>query len=132
MDGATILVVDDEETVRKFIRNVAGMRGYRVLEAGDGHEAMQVAARHPEAIDLLLTDIRMPRMDGVELSRSFGEAHPETPVLYMSGYPFDVEQERHRAPLRFCAFLAKPFTPKVLLETVNQCLSSSTQNAPCA
>jgi two-component system cell cycle sensor histidine kinase/response regulator CckA len=124
-EGRTILVVDDEETVRSYIRKILSMRDYEVLDAHDGLDALDQIARRGSAVDLLLTDVRMPRMDGGELAQRLAALYPTTPVLYISGYPFDLDAERQRNPARFTAFLAKPFTPKVLFEAVTQCLSSS-------
>lgn len=127
----TILVVDDESSVRGYIRKILGMRGFEVLEAADGVDALQQVQDSGAVIDLLLTDIRMPRMDGIELARSLTALYSRTPVLYISGYPFDVDEERSRHPHKACGFLAKPFTPKVLVEAVNQCLSPA-EKASCA
>jgi len=125
MDGApTILIVDDEETVRTYVRRILSMRGYQLLDAHDGVEALEQITRLESPVDLVITDVRMPRMDGVELAQRLSAMHPHTPVLYISGYPFDIDAERHRNPARNCAFLAKPFTPKLLLGAVSEVLSS--------
>lgn len=131
MATPTILVVDDEETVRGYIRRILGMRGFQVLEAADGLDALRQIQSPGTTVDLLLTDIRMPRMDGIELAHAVTSLHPRMPVLYISGYPFDIEQERTQHAYKACGFLAKPFTPKVLVDTVNQCLSS-VEKASCA
>jgi CheY-like chemotaxis protein len=123
--------VDDEETVRAYIGKILTMRGYRFLEAHDGVEALEQIDRLGSAVDLVLTDVRMPRMDGGELALRVTALYPETPILYISGYPFDVEAERRQTPTRICAFLSKPFTPKVLMEAVTECLSSRARTS-CA
>jgi two-component system, cell cycle sensor histidine kinase and response regulator CckA len=127
----TILVVDDEETVRAFMRKILMMRGYQVLDAHDGIDALEQITRLGIAVDLLLTDVRMPRMDGAELAQRLHALYPQTPILYISGYPFDLDTERRKYPTRICAFLSKPFTPKVLLEAVTGCLSSGARTS-CA
>jgi len=122
MAAETILVADDEETVRSFIRHTLTREGFQLLEAVDGVDALRQVAEHGTPIDLLLTDIRMPRMDGIALARSVAQAYPHTPIIYISGYAFDVEEERGD-PSRPCAFLSKPFTRQALLEVVQKCLA---------
>jgi CheY-like chemotaxis protein len=130
MSQTTVLVADDEESVRRYIRNILAMQGLQVIEAVDGVDAMQKLKCLETPLDLLVTDLRMPRMDGIELARAVTNAQPHTVVLYISGYPFDLEEERCRNPGRICGFLPKPFTPKALSETVKHCLAS-TPNVSC-
>jgi PAS domain S-box-containing protein len=85
----TILLVEDDDDVRDFLRYVLRERGYRVLEAQDGLGALEVARNTEERIDLLLSDIVMPRLDGIELSRQLSELRPAMRILLMSGYPGD-------------------------------------------
>jgi CheY-like chemotaxis protein len=70
-------------------------------------------------------------MDGSELAERLAALYPQTPVIYMSGYPFDLDAERQRNPTRTCTFLPKPFTPKLLAEAVAACLSSGARTS-CA
>jgi CheY-like chemotaxis protein len=81
-----VLVVDDDAAVRTAAARVLARRAYTVLAAGDGLEALGLAERHPGPIHLLVTDVRMPGMDGRELARRFRAARPEARVLLMSGY----------------------------------------------
>jgi CheY-like chemotaxis protein len=122
MPGETILIADDEPTVRAYIRTILRIEGYELLEAVDGVDALQKVEQRDAPVDLLVTDIRMPRMDGLALARSVTQRHPKTPVLYISGYSFDLEEERGRDSTVACAFLAKPFSRKTLLEAVQKCL----------
>src|SRR5689334_4739806 len=131
MGAQTILVVDDEETVRTYVHRILSMRGYQVIGAHDGVDALDQITRAGGAVDLLLTDVRMPRMDGSELAQRLVALYPQTPVIYMSGYPFDVDAERQRNPTRTCAFLSKPFTPKLLSEAIASCLPSGLRTS-CA
>ena len=112
-----IAVVDDNPAILQLAASVLRMQGYRVLEARCGTEALHTAERHDEAVDLLLTDIDMPGMDGVSLSQEVRERWPETRVVFMSGghQADDVESE---------AFLSKPFVPNELLAIVEDSLNS--------
>ena len=120
----SILVADDEETVRLYIRRVLATEELQIMEAVDGRDALEKIERLETSLDLLLTDIRMPRMDGIELARAVTNVQPRTAVVYISGYPFDLEEERSHNPGQVCAFLSKPFTPKALCETIRHCLAS--------
>jgi CheY-like chemotaxis protein len=82
----TILVVDDEPDVCELARDCLLAAGYRVLEATDGEEALRIAEAHTEPIHLLLTDVVMPRLNGVELAGRLTRQRPDTKVLYMSGF----------------------------------------------
>ena len=116
-DTETILLADDEDAVRKFVSSVLRANGYAVLEAGSGREALVVAERHDGAIHLLLTDVVMPEMGGLELTERFAEGRPGVAVLMMSGYADRPLPEGH-------GLLVKPFTPGALLERVREALGS--------
>jgi CheY-like chemotaxis protein len=114
--GLTILLADDEAAIRQLAGQVLRSHGYRVLEAADGVEALDVAEQHPGPIHLLLTDWHMPRMDGGALICSLSNRRPETAIVVMSGY-IDLE-----APPKV-AVLRKPFLPQELVNTVNGVLN---------
>ena len=122
MPAETLLIADDEPTVRSYIRSILVGQGFRVVEAIDGVDALEQVERQHSRIDLLLTDIRMPRMDGIALARSLLEIYPEMPVIFISGYPMDLDAGAPNAK-RGCASLAKPFTRQALLGTIQKCLS---------
>ena len=86
MHAQTILVVDDEAAIRSLVTTVLAADGYQVVEASDGDAALRRADDGDDGIDLLLTDVRMPGMDGFVLARSFLKSHPGAKVLFMSGY----------------------------------------------
>jgi PAS domain S-box-containing protein len=117
----TILLVEDQEEVRALAREVLQVSGYRVLEAANGPAAVAEATRHAGQIDLLLTDVVMPQMNGRELADRLGRVRPEMGVLYMSGYSDGALVARGaldaRAPL-----LPKPFTSDVLATRVREFL----------
>src|SRR5579872_455812 len=107
----TILFADDTDIIRELFCEALRRSGYRVLEAEDGAKALLVARGHPGPIDLLITDILMPDLSGPKLRRALGASHPETSVLFISGYAGD--EVDFDGP-----FLQKPFTPDTLLARV--------------
>jgi len=118
-DG-TVLLVEDEPAVRRLARRILERSGYRVIEASDGVDALEVARRHRGPLDLLLSDVVMPRMSGGELARRLREERPGIAVLFVSGYP---QARGHAASsLEDDAFLFKPFSGRVLLERVRDTL----------
>jgi signal transduction histidine kinase/ActR/RegA family two-component response regulator len=118
----TILVVEDQRELRIVTARILERAGYRVLSAEDGVEAMEIARSTDGPIHLLLTDVMMPRMGGRELADTLRDAHPETRVLYTSGYTANSIVTRG-ALHPDTAFLAKPATPAVLLGAVRRVLS---------
>ena len=86
---ARILIVDDEPSVRRMLRRLLSEGGYRIVEAGDGAEALEIAIRDESGFDLVITDIKMPVMDGRELGRLLHATLPGLPVLYTSAYTSD-------------------------------------------
>jgi signal transduction histidine kinase len=107
--GVTVLVAEDEPTVRMFVTRVLKSAGYRVFEAPDGHSALDLADRIGP-FELLVTDVVMPRMTGPELARALTERDPELQVLFMSGYSGD-DVVRQGLVEHGAAFLQKPFSP---------------------
>lgn len=107
-----ILVVDDSGPVRRVIAQALRDASYSVLEAEDGAEALEILKAAGDEIDLVLTDIRMPRMDGVELGRRIAEGNWQVPILFMSGDAGDLP-----APV-----LRKPFSMSTLVKIVSQLL----------
>jgi DNA-binding response OmpR family regulator len=83
----TILLVEDQAAIREVTKDYLARLGYNVLEAHDGEAALRIAANQGKNIDLVVTDVVMPNMDGIELARKMHELHPATSVLFMSGYP---------------------------------------------
>jgi two-component system, cell cycle sensor histidine kinase and response regulator CckA len=117
----TILLVDDEEGVRRLVLAVLRSNGYDVLEAGNGPAALTAYEKNAHKIDLVLTDVVMPQMSGFDLGRQLSDRAPGLKILYMSGYRdnfADAEAQR--------AFLHKPFTPDDLLAKVREVLDTET------
>jgi PAS domain S-box-containing protein len=117
----TILLAEDEETVRKFARLTLETYGYRVLDGGSGPEALAVAERHAGQIHLLVTDVVMPGVGGRELAEALRARHPGLKVLYVSGYTDDAVV-RHGIVEAHDAFLQKPFSPLALARKVRAIL----------
>ena len=114
---ATVLLVEDERTVRTVAREVLVRSGYQVLVAEEGMQALAVARTHRGPIDLLLTDVVMPGMSGRELAEALTQERPDTRVLFTSGYTED--EVLHRGvSAETVAFLPKPFTPELLVGRV--------------
>jgi signal transduction histidine kinase/ActR/RegA family two-component response regulator len=113
----TILLAEDEDVVRDLITQMLEHRGYTVLAARDGIEALDVAAEHSGAIDLLLTDVVMPRLSGRQLAEHVTRDHPGIRILYISGYTDDAVL-RHGVLEAHTPFLQKPFTADALARAV--------------
>ena len=121
----TILLVEDDDSVRRFALRSLQSHGYRILPAGDARQAMSIAEQHQGRIDLLATDLVMPLMSGRELAQTLQPRFPRMKVLYLSGYTDD-DMVRHGL-LHFAVnFLQKPFTPSSLAQKVRQVLDRNT------
>jgi CheY-like chemotaxis protein len=114
----TILVAEDEPGVRNYVRQILEQRGYTIVAAGNGREALAAARQYPGEIQLLLTDVVMPQMGGVELARAFEAARPDARILCMSGYSERLWPGAHAGH----NYIQKPFTPTELLRQVRQVL----------
>ena len=117
----TVLLVEDEESVRQLVRETLELKGYKVLEADHGEAALQIVSGYSGKIDMLITDVVMPGMSGRELSARLCAACPQTKVLYLSGYTEDaIVHEGVVDP--DTAFLQKPFTLQMLARKVREVL----------
>ncbi len=116
----TILLAEDEPGVRKYVREVLQMHGYQVLEAVNGAEAVKIGSQYAAPIHLLLSDVVMPEIGGLDLAERFATIRPGTPVLLMSGYT-DRVWRRELAG----TFIEKPFTPSALLARIREILDGA-------
>ena len=117
----TLLTVDDEDYVLNLETEVLRACGYTVLEALGGEQALKVAAEHADEIQLLITDVRMPSMDGIELGEKISAVCPDLKILFISGFAENTPLAGKIADGQV-AFLAKPFTPLALVQKVRQIL----------
>ena len=123
----TILLVEDEEPVRRAAVEVLNVLGYQVFEAGNGIQAIQLAEIYKQPIHLLLTDVVMPKMNGKELSEKIKALHPETAILFMSGYTDDIIAH-HGILDEKISFIGKPFSPSTLAIKVREVLGNQETN----
>jgi CheY-like chemotaxis protein len=119
-ESATVLVVDDDPIILDLVKEQISAYGYQTIVVSNGEDALQVASQETK-IDLLLTDIMMPMMNGVDLAKQFVANYPETKVLFMSGYicpsiaNYGIQDSEH-------AFLQKPFTQNTLISKMRNVL----------
>lgn len=117
----TVLVVEDEEAVRELVARILRERGYTVLEAADGRQALQLAKEYPDAIDLVITDVIMPGISGSALVSQLKSSRPQIKSLFVSGYEDDAIV-RHGVLNSNSAFLQKPFTVENLMRKIREAL----------
>lgn len=124
--GGTVLVVEDDRAVRSLVQNVLSKRGYKVIEASGGDEAMQAALSHDGPIHLLLSDVMMPEMHGPDVANRLKPFRPQMKVLFMSGYvrPGGLDPKAE--------FMAKPFQPDTLVRRVREVLDGEGGQATTA
>jgi two-component system, cell cycle sensor histidine kinase and response regulator CckA len=126
-NGLTVLLVDDEWLVLGAMREILRAQGYTVLEANRGEDALRICEEHEGPIDLLLTDVVMPEMNGRELASRVSEARPGIKVIYMSGYTEDTLIQ-HGVRTNEIAFVRKPFSILALEAKLREVLGASNSN----
>jgi DNA-binding response OmpR family regulator len=114
-----VLVVDDNNAIRQFVANALSTSGYHVLQAKDGVEALMQIDSSGEAIDVLLLDVVMPRLNGKELARVIQSSHPKIKIIFMSGHPEDIIKN-HGIPASNIRFIKKPFMPDTLVKIIHE------------
>ena len=129
MKAATVLVVDDDDAVRAVASKVLRRAGYDVIEAHGAGEALRIAQERAGALDLLLTDVVMPGLNGRELSERIREQYPRVRVLFMSAYTED-EVILQGVQVAEVDFLAKPFNLESLTRSVQQALTRGSTGLP--
>jgi DNA-binding NtrC family response regulator len=131
--NATVLIVEDEPAVRRFVNTVLSSNGFETIESSNGQEALLLAQRkQPEgAVDVLLTDVVMPGIDGLELAETFAERYPATQVVLMSGHP-DFQHPRMEAIKSRWKLIPKPFHAHDLIEAIRSALRPHHERPPKA
>lgn len=122
----TVLVAEDEESVRRLVIEALKRKGYDVLPAADGSEALSIAECYEGPIDVLVTDIVMPKMRGPALASRLRRSRPDVKVLFMSGYSGSRDTEEALTTAD-SAFLSKPFTPSQLVARVRALLDGDNE-----
>ena len=118
--AGSVLVVDDETAVRRFAVRVLQREGYLVAEASDGAEALELVRVEGASVEVVVSNIVMPRLNGVEVMQALSVSHPHLPVILMSGYATAALSELGiTAP---CSILPKPFPAERLLAEVQRCI----------
>ena len=121
---ARILIAEDEEALRNLLARALQQDGHEVATANDGAEALDVLARDDGAFELLLTDIRMPVMDGIALALAAARDHPDLTILLMTGYA-DQRERAHGLDALIHDVLTKPFSLATMRTAVNGALGAS-------
>jgi CheY-like chemotaxis protein len=124
----TLLVVENEPAIRNLLQMALRKSGYTVLAAESGREALEIVQGHTGRIDLLITDVVMPDMNGPELARRLAAIRPATPTLFMSGYMDDALGEHGVLPSH-ANFIQKPFSPRAIAQRVRDILDGTSPPA---
>jgi two-component system cell cycle sensor histidine kinase/response regulator CckA len=122
--SGTVLVVEDQTAVRRFVQRALERKGFEVLEAADGSEALELVERHRGVIDAVVTDVDMPLMSGIELARELARRHPEIPVLFLSGSARDFLDDPD-AQETLGHFLQKPFTEEAIVDELRRLIAAA-------
>src|SRR5438270_3141406 len=121
---ARILIAEDEDSLRHLVARALSLDGHRVMTASDGDEALDLLAREHGAFELLLTDIRMPVMDGIALALAAARDHPQVAILLMTGYA-DQRERAHGLEALIRDVIAKPFSLITIRSAINDALASA-------
>lgn len=124
----TVLIVEDDDSLRKLTRTFLKQNGYKVLEAENGEDALRISKEHEGPIELMITDVVMPKMSGKETAERLQPLYPQMKVLYMSGYTDDAIVH-HGVLAPGLNFLGKPFSPKALLRKVRMVLNQRREDS---
>ena len=124
----TILVVDDEPMALKLVQSILAKRGLHVLASTSAKQAIELFVSHEKTIDLLISDVVMPEMNGPQLASRLVSMNPDLPVLFMSGFVTENEVADTSLISQF-AFIRKPFRPATLVQAVQKMLTGDDETA---
>ncbi len=119
----TVLLAEDQASIRDVLREFLESKGYKVLEAQNGSQALEIARHYPGSIDVVVTDVIMPQGRGLELAERMTELYPEIRVIFMSGYSADALVENRLLSERSMTLIQKPFDPEELAQKIRESLS---------
>jgi CheY-like chemotaxis protein len=119
-----ILIVDDNEAMRGMLEAVLADRGYKVISAGDGEEALSVFETHRQEVRLVISDLEMPRLDGITMCHALRKSKPDLQFVIVSGF-IDAKAQARLSEAGLKHVLHKPYTPDQILTTVQHVLSTS-------
>ena len=120
--SGTVLIAEDERALRRLSANVLGQAGYRTLEAADGQQALDLFQVHAFSVVMVVTDVVMPRMGGIELARRLRKSRPDLPILFVTGY-VEKSESLHESAAG-TPVLLKPFAPEALLRAVSSAIQA--------
>jgi two-component system cell cycle sensor histidine kinase/response regulator CckA len=124
MRKRVVLLVDDEPAIRSLVRAILQLEGLEIIEVGDGIDGFNIVQEFGQEISLVLTNVKIPRMDGISLAKSVRELFPRMPVLFISGCADPIGE-----PIQHSAFLRKPFRTEALVQAVRKLASAPTTEA---
>jgi len=119
----TVLLAEDQDSIRDVLCEFLESKGYKVLSAQNGGQAVDIAEHHLGSIDVLVTDVIMPEIRGIELAKRATELHPDIRVIFMSGYSEDALMENRLLSERSMTLIQKPFDPEELAQKIRESLS---------
>lgn len=119
-----VLLVDDEENLRRLLRVILQRRGFEVMDCSRGADAL--AWSEANEVDVLVTDVTLGNSDGITLAAAVVKRHPQAIVVFISGYPVDIETEQRKHP--YCSCLLKPFPPQALPRAIQMLIEQLEQS----
>jgi two-component system cell cycle sensor histidine kinase/response regulator CckA len=124
-----VLLAEDQSSIRPFLREFLESKGYTILEARNGRQALELAEHHPSSIEVLVADVVMPQIRGFELAKRVTERHPDICVIFMSGYSGDALLENQLLSERNLTLIQKPFDLEELAQKIRESLNRNCSTA---
>jgi len=124
-----VLLAEDQSSIRAVLREFLESKGYKILEAQNGGQALELAEHHTGSIEVLVTDVIMPHIRGLELAKRVTDLHPDICVIFMSGYSEDALLENQLLSDRNLSLIQKPFDPEELAQKIRESLNRNCSTA---